>query len=118
MANNQPVNLGRLRPNDTQPQSYADAIRRGERSFSVASSFLDSVHYNPTRKEMTFRFPSGFTITFAQFREDLLESFLAAPSKGRWYHKHIKVGYNSDGSWIYSLPVVSQSGKGVATKKE
>lgn len=104
-----PARLGRLRPDEVLPESYAETVLSGERSFFVSSSFLESVQWKPLRNEMTFRFPSGFEITFGDFTRDFVNAFLAAPSKGEWYHQVVKAGYNGDGTWQYRFPVISQT---------
>ena len=60
----------------------------------VRSSAIHSIGYDPDTQRMRIRFVSGDTYDFCRVPEHVFDAFLRAPSKGRYYHDHIKDRYD------------------------
>lgn len=61
----------------------------------AGSSNIAGTGYDPDTKELAVRFHSGRTYTFDGVDADVYDSFLNAPSLGKYFNAHIKDRYQS-----------------------
>lgn len=56
---------------------------------AVASSMMDAVDYDATRRRLRIHFISGGWYTYLGVPRAIFRGLLAAPSCGRYFHEHI-----------------------------
>jgi hypothetical protein len=59
----------------------------------VASSTIASVGYDEDREVLEVEFMSGAVYRYLGVSEDAFDRFLAAPSKGTYFNRHIRDAY-------------------------
>lgn len=60
---------------------------------SVRSSNLKAVDFNPLTLTLTIQFRNGGVYEYYNVPQNVFDGLLAAPSKGRFHHRHIKERY-------------------------
>lgn len=75
-------------------------LHRG--SISFQSSFADYARYDVNKELLEFGFRDGsWHAVYKGVPIDIARSLAQAPSKGKWIHKHLKIGYHPDGTWVH-----------------
>lgn len=64
------------------------ASRKGREE--VESANLEKFWYNPGRRSLTVEFRKGGLYRYSGVSPELVEGLREAPSKGRYFHKHIR----------------------------
>lgn len=67
-------------------------MTRGATDIPVNSSLIRSVTYG-TNATLTVNFHSGAVYRYFTVPRSILEAFLAAPSKGTYFNRHIREGF-------------------------
>jgi hypothetical protein len=106
-----PVDLGRpIEPQDirvTADPAHMKAFVDGHLTLHFTSSFGPVVaKYDPKKEALGCVFKSGFVGTYLNVPKSEAESLAASTSKGKWFHAHVKLGYNPDRTWIHRYPLV------------
>jgi len=60
---------------------------------NVESSNLKSVGYDPTTRTLEIQFLSGSVYQYSGVPAGVYEALLAAPSKGQYFHRAIRLTY-------------------------
>jgi hypothetical protein len=69
-------------------------MTRGATGIPVDSSLIRTVTYG-TDATLTVRFHSGAVYRYFTVPRSIFEAFLAAPSKGTYFNRHIREGFPS-----------------------
>lgn len=60
--------------------------------YDVESNNIKSIGWEDNKLEVEFN--SGSIYEYDDVPEDIYDEFINAPSKGKYFHRHIKYGYN------------------------
>ena len=61
--------------------------------YSVASSNISSIGYDPSRATLEVEFLNGSIYQYFNVPENMYEQLMAAPKKGRFLHAYVKNAY-------------------------
>lgn len=61
---------------------------------AVKSSNIRAIDYAPDQRRLTVEFDSGSRYAYAGVDPSVYDAFLSAPSKGAFFHGHIKGRYS------------------------
>ena len=63
------------------------------KKYSVASSNISSIGYDPSRDTLEVEFLNGSIYQYFNVPENMYKELMAEPSKGRFLHAHVKNAY-------------------------
>lgn len=80
--------------NEQEPEQASEQASEPVNRVLMTSSCIEWAEYDSFTLALNIKFHSGPTVySFAQFPKPKWKLFLAAPSKGKFYHQHIEGRY-------------------------
>lgn len=91
---------------DYDDKGTANAFVSGQMALHFMSSFGPiAVKYRPEIRALGIEMKDGFIASFTDVPPDFVAALAKAPSKGKFWHAQMKMGYQADGKhWIHRYP--------------